>query len=240
MAVTEQERGSVRVLTIDRPKVNAIDLATGQELSATFDRAEADPEVAAIVITGAGDRVFCAGMDLDAVKAGQAAEINGVPGGFGGIVKRDCAKPVIAAVNGAAMGGGFEIVLACDMVVAAETARLALPEVTQGLLAASGGAVRLPARLPAVVAMRHLLLGDPIDAARAYELGLVNQLTPAGGALDAAVELATRVVANPPAAVRAAKRVARTVLGAGESDAWRLSDDLAAELSAAYAAGDLG
>ena len=148
-------------------------------------------------------------MDLKAVEAGQADAINGVSGGFAGLVRRDFPKPIVAAVNGAAMGGGFEIVLACDLVVAAEHAQFGLPEVTVGLMAASGGAVRLPQRLPWPVAMELLLLGEPVDAQRALELQLVNRVVPGHEVVDAAVELATRLAAHDPLAVQAAKRVAR-------------------------------
>jgi enoyl-CoA hydratase/carnithine racemase len=166
-------------------------------------------------------------MDLTAVEAGQADAINGVPGGFGGLVRRDFPKPIVAAVNGAAMGGGFELVLACDLVVAAEGARFGLPEVTRGLIAASGGLVRLPGRLPAVLAMEHVLLGEPIDAERARATGLVNRVVPAADLLPAALELAERICGNGPLAVRASKRIARAALTGGEPAAWRLNDELA-------------
>ena len=204
------------MVTIDRPdRANAIDLETGEALAATFDELERDDATRAVVLTGAGERVFSAGMDLKAVEAGQADAINGVSGGFAGIVRRDFPKPIVAAVNGAAMGGGFEIVLACDLVVAAEHAKFGLPEVTVGLMAASGGAVRLPQRLPWPIAMELLLLGEPVDAQRALELQLVNRVVPGPEVVDAAVELATRLADHDAPAVQAAKRVARTSRGAG-------------------------
>jgi enoyl-CoA hydratase/carnithine racemase len=222
----------VRVVVIDRPdRANSIDLETAQALAAAFDEIERDDDTSAVVLTGAGDRVFSAGMDLKAVEAGQAAEINGVSGGFAGLVRRDFPKPIVAAVNGAAMGGGFEIVLACDLVVAAENARFGLPEVTVGLMAASGGAVRLPQRLPWPVAMELLLLGEPVDAQRARELQLVNRVVPGPEVVDAAIELAERLAGHDPRAVQAAKRVARTTLASGEGAAWELNAELAAELS---------
>ena len=213
----------MRVVVIDRPKVNAIDLETAEALAATFDELEHDDDTKAVVLTGAGDRVFSAGMDLKAVEAGQADAINGVNGGFAGIVRRDFPKPIVAAVNGAAMGGGFEIVLACDLVVAAEHARFGLPEVTVGLMAASGGAVRLPQRLPWPLAMELLLLGEPVDAQRALELQLVNKVVPGTEVVDAAVELAERIAGHDSAAVQAAKRVARTTLAHGEEAAWEMN-----------------
>jgi enoyl-CoA hydratase/carnithine racemase len=220
MPVSGRQQGHVRVVVIDRPKVNAIDLETAEALAATFDELEHDDDTRAVVLTGAGDRVFSAGMDLKAVEAGEADAINGVAGGFAGIVRRDFPKPIVAAVNGAAMGGGFEIVLACDLVVAAEHARFGLPEVTQGLMAASGGAVRLPQRLPWPIAMELLLLGDPVDAQRALELQLVNQVVPGDQVVDAAAALAQRLAEHDPRAVQAAKRVARTTLARGEEAAW--------------------
>src|SRR3954454_22137399 len=224
MPVSGWHHGKVRVVVIDRPdRANAIDLETAEALAATFDELEHDDDTWAVVLTGAGERVFSAGMDLKAVQAGQADAINGVSGGFAGIVRRDFPKPIIAAVNGAAMGGGFEIVLACDLVVAAEHARFGLPEVTRGLMAASGGAVRLPQRLPWPVAMELLLLGEPVDARRALELQLVNRVLPAPGVVDAAVELATRMAAYDPRAVGAAKRVALASVAGGEEAGWEVN-----------------
>lgn len=239
MGVTGRQEGRVRVVVIDRPeRANAIDLETAEELAATFDALEHDDDTWAVVITGAGERVFSAGMDLDAVRAGHAEAINRVPGGFAGMVRRDFKKPIVAAVNGAAVGGGFEIVLACDLVVAAEHARFGLPEVTRGLMAASGGAIRLPQRLPGPLAMELILIGEPIDAERARELGLVNRVAPAPEVVPAAVALAERLCANGPLAVQASKRVARATLAAGEAEVWRLNDALAAMVSGSEDAGE--
>ena len=232
MPVSGWQQGKVRVVVIDRPdRANSIDLETAEALAATFDELERDDDTWAVVLTGAGERVFSAGMDLKAVHEGQADKINGVPGGFAGLVRRDFPKPIVAAVNGAAMGGGFEIVLACDLVVAAEHARFGLPEVTVGLMAASGGAVRLPQRLPWPVAMELLLLGEPVDAQRALELQLVNSVVPGDDVVDAAVELAERLAANGPLAVQASKRVARTTLADGEAAGWELNAELAAAVT---------
>lgn len=232
MAVIAEQVGAVLMVTIDRPdNANAIDLETASELAATFDAMEADSSIAAAVLTGAGERVFCAGMDLAAVERGEADAINGVAGGFAGLVKREMAKPVVAAVNGAAIGGGFEIVLACDLVVMSLTARFALPEVTRGLFPASGGAVRLPIRLPVALAMEHLLLGEPIAAERALELGLANRIAESGAVMPTAIELAERLAACPAEAVQATKRVARTALDGSEAEAWRLNDELASRIS---------
>jgi enoyl-CoA hydratase/carnithine racemase len=138
---------------------------------------------------------------------------------------------LIAAVNGAAMGGGFELALACDFALASEGARFGLPEVTRGLMAASGGAVRLPQRLPWPVAMELLLLGEPVDAERALALQLVNRVVPGAEVVDAAVELAERLAANGPLAVQASKRVARAALADGEAAGWQLNGELAAAVT---------
>jgi enoyl-CoA hydratase/carnithine racemase len=229
VSIAIERTGAVAVVVIDRAdRANAIDLETATTLSTVFDELTDDDSVGAVVLTAAGDRVFCAGMELDAVRAGQAGAINAVPGGFAGIVRREFPKPLIAAVNGAAMGGGFEIVLACDLVVAAEHARFGLPEVKLGLFAASGGAVRLVLRIPPARAMEYLLLGDPITAADAQALGLVNYLAPAESLRSRAVELAERAAANAPLALAASKRIARTALALGEDAAWDINTELAA------------
>jgi crotonobetainyl-CoA hydratase len=228
MGVVIERIGAIAVVVIDRAdRANAIDLETATALSTGFDGLADDDSVRAVVLTAAGERVFCAGMDLAAVRAGQADAINGVPGGFAGIVRRDFPKPLIAAVNGAAMGGGFEIVLACDLVIAAEHARFGLPEVKLGLFAASGGAVRLALRVPPARAMECLLLGEPLSAADALALGLVNTVVPAEALRAQAVELAERVALNAPLALAASKRIARTALAVGEDAAWVLNAELA-------------
>ncbi len=233
MPIARQRRGAVEVLVIDREKAaNAIDLETARALADAFDALSSDSEVRAVVITGAGDRVFCAGMDLAAVAAGEAEAINEVPGGFGGIVRRDFPLPVIVAVNGAAVGGGFEIVLACDLVVAAEHATFGLPEVKRGLFAASGGLVRLTRMIPPAIAFELALTGDPIVAERARELGLVNRVVGKGGALEEAVLLAGRISANGPLALRASKRMLRAALESSNAELWEVNAKLAAEVFA--------
>jgi enoyl-CoA hydratase len=148
-------------------------------------------------------------MDLKAFAGGEAGDIMGAKGGFGGIVQRDFPKPLIAAVNGFALAGGCEIMLACDLVVAVESAQFGIPEVKRGLMAAAGGLVRLPKRIPTAVAMELALTGDPIDARRAYELGLINRVVAAGALMDETLALAETVAANAPLAVRASKRVVK-------------------------------
>lgn len=231
MGATTDRSGHVAVVTIDRPdRANAIDLETAENLSEAFDELERDDEVRAVVLTGAGEKIFCAGMDLEAVGAGQAGAINGVAGGFAGIVRRDFGKPLVAAVNGAALGGGFEIVLACDLVVASSAARFGLPEVGIGLFAASGGAIRLGQRIPRALALEYLMVGEPIPVERAHALGLVNRVVDPPAVVDEAVALAHRVGQNAPLAVQAAKQVARVAATEGEPAAWETNDRLAAEV----------
>ncbi|HET9123777.1 MAG TPA: enoyl-CoA hydratase-related protein [Solirubrobacteraceae bacterium] len=236
MGLQSTHDGPVTVLTINRPdRANAIDLDTALALSTAFEQLADDPAVRVVVLAGAGERVFCGGMDLGAVRAGLASQINAVPGGFAGIVRRSFPKPVVAAVEGAAIGGGFEIVLACDLAVASRTATFALPEVGHGLTAASGGLVRLPRRIPAALATELLLTGERIDAGRALALGLVNRVTDPGAVLTEALALAAAIAARPAAAVDASVALARQVARGDESEAWRRNDELAARVAAAQA-----
>ncbi len=234
MPLERSREGHVELLVIDRPEVaNSIDLETSQSLADAFDELQEDTDVRAVVLTGVGERAFCAGMDMKAVKMGLADRINGVPGGFGGIVARsDFTHPVIAAVNGTALGGGFEIVLACDMAIAAEEAFFGLPEVRQGLMAASGGLVRLTKRLAPPAALEMALTGERIDAARAYELGLVNRVVPRHKVLSEAMSLASQVANNAPVAVRASKRLLRFVLEGGDAASWEFNRQLSSEVLA--------
>lgn len=231
MPVLRERRDAVEILTIDREKAaNAIDLETSRALADAFDELESDEQARAAVITGAGDRVFCAGMDLTAVRDGTAPAINRVSGGFAGIVRRDFPLPLVAAVNGAAVGGGFEIVLACDLVVAAEHATFGLPEVKRGLFAASGGLVRLARRISPPVAFELVFTGDTIDAQRAERLGLVNRVVGRGRALETALRLAQQIAQNAPLALRASKQLLRSSLNFPEDELWELNAKLAAEV----------
>jgi enoyl-CoA hydratase/carnithine racemase len=210
----------VATLTLDRPdQRNAINAAMAAGLLAAMDRFEADAAARVAVLTGAGDKAFCAGMDLKAFAAGEGPAIFGGRGGFAGFTGYPRSKPVIAAVNGAALAGGCELVLACDLVVAADTAMFGQPEVKRGLFAAAGGALRLPRTVPRVRAMELLLTGDPIDARTALELGLVNRVVSAVELSAAARELARRICANAPLAVRETLAVARRAFEPGE-DCW--------------------
>lgn len=200
-----ERRGPVAVLTLNRPAAkNALDAALAGAVSDALIEADADEDVAVIVLTGAGG-TFCAGMDLKAFVRGESPEVEGR--GLAGLTAAPPATPLIAAVEGWALAGGFEMVLACDLVVAAEDARFGIPEVKRGLVAAAGGLLRLPKTLPYQLAMELALTGDPIDAPTAHRHGLVNRLSPPGGALDAALELAARIAANGPLAVAVSKQV---------------------------------
>jgi enoyl-CoA hydratase/crotonobetainyl-CoA hydratase len=194
----------VAVVTINRPQLrNAIDRPTAEAIGAALDEVDARDDIAVAVLTGAGG-FFSAGMDLKAFAATKERPIAAGRGAFG-ICERATAKPIIAAVEGKALGGGFEIALACDLIVAAEDAAFGLPEVTRGLVAAAGGVLRLPQRLPRNLALELVLTGAPLPASEAARHGLVNRVVPAGQALAVARELAAVIAANAPLAVRASK-----------------------------------
>ena len=196
----------VLVITINRPNQrNAVNGAVSAGLARALDLLDSESDLRVGVLHGNGP-AFCAGMDINAFAAGE--QVRDPARGFGGIVERPPAKPLIAAVEGWALGGGFEIVLACDLVTAGKSARFGLPEVRRGLAARGGGVFRLPRRLPRAVAMELIMTGTPLDAARAEHFGLVNRLVDDGQALTAALELAALVAANAPMSVRASKAVA--------------------------------
>jgi enoyl-CoA hydratase len=207
VVLTERSRG-VLVITINRPDVrNAINTATATAIADAIDELDESDELVAGVITGAG-KSFCTGMDLKAFLAGERPSVR--DRGFAGIVEKPPQKPMIAAVEGHAIAGGFEIVLACDLIVAASNAVFGLPEVKRGLVAAGGGLLRLPGRVPYHLAMEWALTGAFIPADQAHAVSLVNRLTPPGGALPAALELAATIAANGPLAVRATKQIIAT------------------------------
>ncbi len=210
--VLTERRGRVFVITINRPEQrNAVNAAVAAGIGSALDELDADEGLSVGVLFGVG-KGFCAGMDLKAFVAGERPFVEGR--GFAGITQRSAAKPLIAAVEGFALAGGLEVALACDLIVAARGARLGIPEVKRGLFAAGGGLLRLPRALPRNVAMEMALTGDPIEAERAHELGLVNRLTEPGEALDAALALAATIAANGPLALAASKRIL------GESPDW--------------------
>ncbi|MGI5485769.1 crotonase/enoyl-CoA hydratase family protein [Microtetraspora malaysiensis] len=197
--------GGVAVVTINRPQArNAINGQVARGIAAAMDELDERKDVSAIVLTGAGG-TFCAGMDLKGFLNGDMPVVEGR--GFGGLTENPPKKPLVAAVEGYALAGGFELVLSCDVVVASEEAKFGLPEPKRGLVAAAGGIMRLPRRIPYHVAMEIALTGDHYPAARLYELGLVNRVTPAGGALAGALELARAIAANAPLALAATKKI---------------------------------
>jgi enoyl-CoA hydratase len=236
MALVEHEhRGNVALVTLNRPEArNAISPEVSQAMVGVLDDAEADPSVRAVVLTGNGD-VFCAGADLKVVASGRANEIAAVKGGFAGLVTRDFPKPVIAAVNGPALAGGCEIVLSCDLVVAADTAKFGIPEAKRGLMAAAGGLIRLPKRVPLAVALELAMTGDPIEADRAHALGLVNRVVPRDRVVDEAIALAERIAENSPIAVRLARQLVREAGELTEAEGWQRTNELAVEV---FSSGD--
>lgn len=204
-------RDGVQLITINRPEAkNALNGAVARGLAAAVDQLDADDDLRVGVLTGASG-TFCSGMDLKAFLTGDVPLIEGR--GLGGLTQRPPRKPLIGAVEGWAVAGGFELLLACDLVVAAETAKLGVPEVKRALVAAAGAALLLPRRIPQAIALELLLTGDPITAVRAAELGLVNRVTPEGGAVDGALELAAAIARNGPLAVAVTKEVARSDWG---------------------------
>ncbi len=223
--VLRSHHGHVEVLTINRPDArNAINGAVTAAMGAALEELVEDPKTRVVVLTGAGEKAFSAGMDLKAFSRGEGGAIIDAPGGFGGIVKRDFPKPLIAAVNGSALAGGLEIMLSCDLVVAADHATFGIPEVKRGLMAGAGGLLRLPKRLPLAVALELALTGDAIGAQRAYELGLVNRVVPASELMSAALALAETIAQNAPLGLRYSKEVMVKALGVSEDEGWRLND----------------
>ena len=228
--VLVERRGRVMIVTINRPEArNAVSRDVWQRLGRALEECERDDSVWALVITGAGDKSFCAGADLKAISRGERI----VPDdpveagwGFAGYVRHPISKPTIAAVNGTALGGGTEICLASDLVVAADIAQFGLPEVKRGIYAGAGGVFRLPRQLPRKVAMEMIFTGEPIGAARALELGLINRVVPADQVVDAAVALAEKICEAAPLSVQASKRVALGIVDgaiASEEGDWDLS-----------------
>jgi enoyl-CoA hydratase len=222
--VLVERRDGVLLVTINRPEArNALTRAVAERVAAAVDELDASDELRVGVLTGAGG-TFSAGMDLKAFLRGETPAIEGR--GLCGITQTPPRKPLIGAVEGWALAGGFELLLACDLVVAAETARFGVPEVKRSLVAAGGAAPQLPRRVPFNVALELLLTGDPIDASRAAAIGLVNRLTPEGGALDGALALAGTIAANGPLAVAATKQVARSSTDWTTAEGWARQDEV--------------
>ncbi|WP_330255049.1 crotonase/enoyl-CoA hydratase family protein [Nocardia sp. NBC_00565] len=216
-----ERRGHVLVITLNRPDArNAVNAEMCLQVGDALESADQDPDIRVVVLTGAGDKAFCAGADLKAIARGESVIPEGREHwGLAGYVSHAISKPTIAAVNGPALGGGTELVLASDLAVAADTAVFGLPEVSRGLIAAAGGAFRLADKLPPTIAMELLLTGDPISAQRALELNLVNRVVPAAQVLDEALALAQRIANNAPLAVQATKRIALDQSSTGDRPA---------------------
>lgn len=206
-------------VTINRESAgNSVNGEVAAGMDAAVKATESDDDIWAVVLTGAGSRVFCAGADLKEISAGRADQLMTPDGGFGGFVFARRTKPWIAAIEGAALAGGMEIALACELRVASENARFGLPEVKRGLMAAAGGLFRLPRALPQALAFELIATGDALDARRAHAHGLVSRLTAAGGAMDEALALARTICGNAPLAVRESLAVARAALVESDED----------------------
>jgi enoyl-CoA hydratase/carnithine racemase len=201
----------IALVTLNRPeKRNAINGDVAKAMDAIVKKTEADPNVRAVILTSCDDRVFCAGADLAAVAQGGGSVLETPQGGFAGLVYANRMKPWIAAVEGKALAGGFELCLACDMIVASNAAMFGLPEVSRGLIAAGGGLGRLARRMPPAIANELIATGASFDAQRALAFGLINRVAEPGQALAAARELARQIVPNAPLAVQYSLAAART------------------------------
>ena len=213
----------IALVTINRPEArNAVNGAVATGLEAAVERVENDPDIWAAILTGAGPHAFCAGADLKEVSGGRGSALSTPNGGFGGFVRAKRGKLWIAAAQGHALAGGLELLLACDLAVAAETANLGLPEVKRSLVAGAGGVFRLPRALPKAIALEMIATGDPITAAWAAQLGLINAVVPAAEVIATALALARRVTVNAPIAVRESLGVARRAQDLTEDALWDL------------------
>jgi enoyl-CoA hydratase len=217
VVLTERREG-VLLITLNRPDArNAVNLALAEGVAAALDELDDDRALSVGVLTGAG-KGFSAGMDLKAFVTGERPYVG--DRGFAGIVQRGPAKPLIAAIEGFAVAGGFEIALACDLIVAARDARVGIPEVKRSLVAAGGALLRLPRRMPYHLAMELALTGEPISAERAAELGIVNRLADPGQAVEAALALAGEISVNAPLALIASKRILQEQWDWSTQEAW--------------------
>jgi enoyl-CoA hydratase/carnithine racemase len=210
---------NIAVVTLNRPeRRHAINGAVAQRLDEIVKQTEADEAIRVVVLTSSGGPTFCAGADLGEVAAGKAAGLSTPDGGFGGFVESKRLKPWIVAVHGSALGGGLEFSLACDIRVVADTTILGLPEVKRGLIAGAGGIYRLPRQLPRAIALEMIAMGEPMNAQRAYDLGLVNRVVAQDAVLDTAMDMARAISANAPLSVRESLRIARAAHETAEED----------------------
>ena len=215
----------IALVTLDRPeKRNAVNIELARGLADAVRRSEADEKVRVAILASSNDRVFSAGADLKVVSEGKGKELYTPEGGFAGFVEAERRKPWIAAVAGSALAGGMEIAIACDMIVAGEDAMFGLPEPKRGLLAGAGGVTRLPRIIPRNVAVELITTGDPVPASRAYELGLVNHVTPTGQHVAGALDLARRIAVNAPLAVQHGLALVREVSGLTDAEGMRAGD----------------
>jgi enoyl-CoA hydratase len=221
-----EQRGAITVVTMNRPEAsNALSPGVLRGLGEAFDGAADDDSVGAVVLTGAGDRAFCAGLDLRAFAGDEMNVSEDVGGGFSRLFRERYPKPIVAAANGHVVAGGFELLLRCDLVVAAEHVEFGLPEVKRGLVAGAGVTI-LPRRIPMAIVLELGLLGTRITAQRAAELGLVNRVVPRGEALDEAIALAEQIAENGPLAVRLSKQLAYASEEAGAGVIWGAIDEV--------------
>ena len=217
-AVLAERRDGVLVITLNRPEVrNAVNAAVAEGIAHALDELDGDDALQVGILTGAGG-FFCAGMDLGAFVKGESPWYG--DRGFAGIAQRGARKPLIAAIEGFAVAGGLEVALACDLVVAAAGAKLGIPESKRSLVAAGGALLHLPKRMPYHVVMELALTGDPMPAERFHDFGVVNRIAPAGGALDAALELAAAIVRNGPLALAASKEIVQKQFDWTSEDQW--------------------
>jgi enoyl-CoA hydratase len=217
-AVLIERRGNVLLITINRPEVrNAVNAAVAAGIAGALEELDGDEDLSVGILTGAGG-FFCAGMDLGAFVKGESPWFG--DRGFAGIAQRASRKPLIAAIEGFAVAGGMEIALACDLIVAAEGAKLGIPEAKRSLVAAGGALLRLPRRMPYHVVMELALTGDPLPAERFHEFGVVNRLAKPGGAIDAALELAASVAKNAPLALIASKQILQQQFDWSSAEMW--------------------
>jgi enoyl-CoA hydratase len=216
--VLTETRDGVLIVTLNRPEAkNAANKALAEQVATAMDRLDGDAELRVGIITGAGG-TFCSGMDLKGFLAGEVPVVTGR--GFAGLTEAPPKKPLIAAVDGYALAGGFEIALACDMIVANKDAKFGIPEVKRGLAAAAGGLVRLPRQIPERLAMEFALTGNFVSAPRAYEMGLINRVVD-GDALEGAMDLAKAIAANGPLAVAVSKRVIKEQADWSQEESWK-------------------
>jgi crotonobetainyl-CoA hydratase len=224
--VRTESIGAILEVTLDRPKANAIGLAMSRRLNDIFSRFRDDPELRVAIVTGAGDRFFCAGWDLKAASEGEKSDEDWGPGGFGGLnYPRNLDKPIISAVNGIACGGGFEIVLGTDIIVMEEHARFGLPEINVGVLS-DAGTIKLPRRIPYHIAVEFIMTGRWMDAAEAKHWGLANHVVPQGAGLAKARQIAQHLVDGPPLLFPAIKQLLRHSEMVSEHEAFELHDSL--------------